>query len=100
VLFLITNKPAALLVEKHGQGSRGTRGDGKAALKELESKYLRITNETIRATQKDLAAMRMSDGQDPDEYINEATRLRELLDEMEEPITDRRFMDIILQGLS
>lgn len=100
ILFLVTEKPASLLVAKHAQDIRGTRGNGQAALQELEAKYLKITNETIRATQEALAATRMEDGQDPDEYINEATRLRELLKEMEEPITDRRFMDIILQGLT
>ena len=100
ILFLITEKPASLLVTKHAQDIRGTRGNGQAALQELESKYLKITNETIRATQEALAATTMNEGQDPDEYINEATRLRELLQEMHEPITDRRFMDIILQGLT
>ena len=100
ILFLITEKPASLLVTKHAEDIRGTRGNGQAALRELESKYLKITNETIRATQEALAATSMKEGQDPDEYINEATRLRELLKEMGEPITDRHFMDIVLQGLT
>ena len=42
----------------------------------------------------------MTSGQDPDNYINEPTRLRNLLIEMEEPITYRHFTDIILQGLT
>ena len=100
ILFLVTEKPAALLVAKHAEDSRGTRGNGQAAMQELESKYLRITNESIRATQRALAESNMTAGQDPDEYINEATLLRERLSEMDEPITDRHFMDIILQGLT
>ncbi|CAM9643466.1 unnamed protein product, partial [Laminaria digitata] len=41
----------------------------------------------------------LASGQDPDNYINELTRLLNLLTEMEEPITDRHFTDIVLQGL-
>lgn len=100
ILFLTTEKPAALLVTKHATDSRGTCGDGQAAMKELESKYLKVTNEYIRATQKALANTEMHLGQDPDEYINEATVLRERLTEMKEPISDRHFMDIILEGLT
>lgn len=100
ILYLITEKPAALLVTKHAEGARGTRGNGQKAVKELESKYLKITNETIRATQEALATTSMTSGQDPDNYINELTRLRNLLTEMEEPITDRHFTDIVLQGLT
>ena len=100
ILFLTTEKPATLLVTKHATDSRGTCGDGQAAMKELESKYLKVTNEYIRATQKALANTEMHLGQDPDEYINEATVLRERLTEMKEPISDRHFMDIILEGLT
>ena len=41
----------------------------------------------------------MTPGQDPENYISELTRLRNLLTEMEEPITDGHFTDIVLQGL-
>ena len=100
LLFLVTEKPAALLVTKHATDIRGTCGDGQAAMKELESKYLSITNESIRATQRGLAQTEMQLGQDPDEYINEATALSEKLNMMKEPITDRHFMDIILEGVT
>ena len=53
---------------KHAEGTRGTRGNGQKAVKELESKYLKITNETIRATQEALATTSMTSGQDPDNY--------------------------------
>ena len=52
-------------------------------MKELEYKYLNITNETIRATQEALATTSTTSGQDPDSYINELTRLLSLLTEME-----------------
>ena len=80
---MITEKPAALLVTKHAEGTRGTRGNGQTTMKELEYKYLNITNETIRATQEALATTSTTSGQDPDSYINELTRLLSLLTEME-----------------
>ncbi|MEP0398849.1 MAG: hypothetical protein ABJD82_04170 [Marinobacter sp.] len=69
-------------------------------MKELESKYLRITNETIRATQEALATTSTTSRQDPNNYVNERTRLRILLTEMEEHITDKHFTDLVLQGLT
>ena len=60
ILYLVTDKAAALLVAMHAYAKRGTRGDGQAAMKQLEEKYLRVTNETIRALQAALAATSMS----------------------------------------
>ena len=57
--------------DQHAEGARGTRGNGKKAVKKLESKYLKITNETIRATGA-LAFTSMTSGQDPDKYITNA----------------------------
>ena len=37
IIYLITEKPAALLVTKHAEGTRRTRGNGHKAVKELES---------------------------------------------------------------
>lgn len=41
ILYLVTEKPAALLVTKHAEGARGTCGSGQTAVEELESKYLK-----------------------------------------------------------
>ncbi|CAN0198582.1 unnamed protein product, partial [Laminaria digitata] len=68
-------------------------------MKELEEKYLRVTNETIRALQAKLAATTMEPNEDPDHYIMQATRLRSRLAAVKEPVTDRHFTDIIVQGL-
>lgn len=48
---------------------RGTRGDEQKAMKELEEKYLRITNEIIRALQAAVAAPSMEPIEDPDHDI-------------------------------
>lgn len=42
----------------------------------------------------------MTSGQDPDNYINEITRLRNLLPEMEEHIADRHFTETVLRDLT
>ena len=43
VLQIITEKLAALQVTKHAESSREIRGNGVKTVKELESKYLKIT---------------------------------------------------------
>lgn len=56
-------------------------------VKELEeSQYLKITKETIRAAQEASAAKSLTPGHDPNNFINEVTRPRNVLPEMEEPI--------------
>ena len=87
-------------MRKRTEGARRTRGNGQKAVKELESKYLKITNETIHAAQEALATTSITSGEDPDNYINQFTRLRSLPTEMEEPVTDRHFTDIVLHGLT
>ena len=49
ILYLTTDKAAALLVAMRAYDERGARGDGQNATKELEDKHLRITDKTIRA---------------------------------------------------
>ena len=44
VLYLLTEKPAALLVTKH-EDTTGTSGDGLKALQELVGKYNKVTDE-------------------------------------------------------
>ena len=51
ILYLETDKAATLLVVMHAYDERGTRGDGQKVIKELEEKYLRVTDETIRVLQ-------------------------------------------------
>ena len=78
---------------------RGTRGDGQKAMKELEEKYLRLTNETNRAMHAELAATFMEPEEDADLYIMQATRLRSRLAANKDRVTDRHFTDITVQGL-
>ena len=97
---MITEKAAALLGTKPGEGERGTHVNGSKAVKELDSKYLKIPDERIRTTQEVITTTSLTPGQDPDNSINGLTRLCNPLTEIEEPITDRHFTDIVLQGLT
>ena len=67
--------------------------------KELEDTYLRVSNQTIRALQAELAATNVEPDEDPDTHIMKVNRLRRMLSAVKEPGIDRHFMDIIVQGL-
>ncbi|CAN0352706.1 unnamed protein product, partial [Scytosiphon promiscuus] len=88
-----------LIVLKH-EDATGTSGDGRKAWEELQEKYLKVTDETIRAKTAELAATAMKAGEDPDDYFTEATIKRAEVEAMGEPMTDRRFKDIVVQGFS
>ena len=49
ILYLLTDKPAALLAAKH-EDTAGTSGIGQQALLELVSKYKKVTDEVVRST--------------------------------------------------
>ena len=49
MLFLLTEKPASLLVLNY-EDETGTTGDGQKTLQELVSKYNKVTDEVIQAT--------------------------------------------------
>ena len=87
ILYLATDKAAALLVAIHAYDERGTRGDGQQAIKELEEKYLNVTDETIRSLQATLAATTMGPDEDPDHYVVKAKRLLNRLTAVKEPVT-------------
>lgn len=91
-------KVAPLLVAIHAYDERATRSDAQKAIEDLEEKYLRVTNETIRALQtariNDTTAM--EPGEDSDHYIMQANHLRSRLAAVKEPVTDRHFTDIII----
>ena len=71
ILFMVTQKPASLIVLKH-EDTTGTSGDGRRAREELQEKYLKVTDETIRSKTAELAATTMKSGQDLGDYFTEA----------------------------
>lgn len=99
ILYLLTEKPAALLVSKH-EDATGTSGDGQKALQDLVGKYNKVTDEVIRAKMETLVNTPMTDQQDPDDFFMEKTLARAELEKMGEPISDRRFKDICVTGFT
>ena len=67
---------------------------------ELVKKYDYQSDEVIRTLRAKLEQIRMGPGEDPDMYFLKAARYRAELLRMDEPITDRHFKDIIIQGIS
>lgn len=98
ILYLLTEKPASILVFKQEDESR-TRGDGLKTLEELVGKYKKVTEEVIRATRETLVNTSMKQGHDPDNYFTEKTLARSGLEKRGEPISNRRFKAIYLQGV-
>ena len=96
---MLSEKPAQLLALKH-EDETGNGGNGQKAWQELESKFLKVTDDIIRAKLAELAATSMKPGQDPDDYFMEATLKRNEVTWMGEPMTERRFKDILVQGFT
>ena len=64
------------------------------------SKYNSNSKEARRACYEKLVSFRMEEGQDPDDYIIKLLEIRGRLHKMGEKISDERFEDILLQGLT
>eukprot|EP00903_Cladosiphon_okamuranus_P010136 g9598.t1 len=99
ILFLLVELPAALAVQKH-EDDTGISRDGQAAFQELCNNYDRVTDEVIRAKMDELENDPMNPGDNPDDYFNKKILLRAQLNKMGEPVTDRRFKDICIQGIT
>ncbi|CAN0557693.1 unnamed protein product, partial [Laminaria digitata] len=66
----------------------------------LHAKYHNNSKEARQACYEKLVNVRMEQGQDPDDYIFKLLEVRGRLHEMGEKISDERFEDILLQGLT
>ena len=99
ILFMVTQKPASLIVPKD-EDAVGTSGDGRRAWKELQGKYPKFTDETIHAKTAELVATAMISGQDQKYYFTEATIKHAEVEVMGERMADRRWKDIVVEGFS
>ncbi|CAM9830362.1 unnamed protein product, partial [Laminaria digitata] len=66
----------------------------------LHAKHHNNSKEARRACYEKLVNVRMEQAQDPDDYIFKPLEVRGRLHEMGERISDERFEDILLQGLT
>ena len=99
IIYLLTEKTAALLVAKH-EDTTGTSGDQPKALQELVDKYNKVADEVIRATMERLVNTSVKQGQDTDDYLMGKTLARTELEKMGEPIPDGSFKDFGVQGFT
>ena len=99
ILHLTKAGSAKLLVQTYA-GESGGPGNGQAAWLALKDKYVCCTKETRRANYEALVDTRMKQGQDPDDYFMLLDQRRVRLRENGEVISDERFEDIILRGIT
>ena len=78
----------------------GGLGHGQKAWKALYTKYNSNSKEARRAWDEKLVSFRIEGGQDPEDYTIKLMEIRRRLDQMGEKISDERFEDILLQGLT
>ena len=105
ILFKATIKAggaAAMIVRKYKDETRrsGAGGHGKRAWDALGEKYSFESDEMIRDLMDELRSIKMTTGQDPDEYFLRAEQLRSDLAAHKEPVSDRQYKDIITNGIS
>ena len=74
-------------------------GNGQAAWSALEEKYNSHTKEARRAYHQKLHSTKIKSGNDPDDFLYTMDGFRERLEDMDQPIPDERYEDIILQAL-
>ena len=98
-LFLSTTGAVASFLLRYKLKS-GEIPNGKAAWIGMTAKYQYSTRERRRVLKNQFVSMVMSDGQDPDVFINEIYHLRDELVEIGEVINDDSPLDIVLEGLT
>ena len=92
-IYLQTEKP-------NHNDSTGTIGGGHKALQELVGRYNKVIDDVMRATMDKLVNADMKQGHDQDDYFVDKTLAGLELEEMGEPIADRRFDDLCVQGFT
>ena len=75
-------------------------GHGQKAWNALYTKYNSNSKESRRACYEKVVNFRMEQGQDPDDYTTKLMEMRGRLHQMGEKVSDERFEDILLQGLT
>ena len=98
-LFLSTSGAAASFLRQL-KPKRGELAHGKAAWDGMVRKYQNSTRQRRRILKQQLSRMVMTDGQDPDVFINDVYYLRDELVDMGEVFNDDSILDIVLEGLS
>ena len=100
ILFFTTERSANNVVKKHiGKTREDGVGNGQAAWNALEEKYNSHTKEATRAYHEKLNSTKTKPGDDPDDFLYTMDGFRERLKDMDQPVPDERYEDIILQAI-
>ena len=78
----------------------GKRANGQEAWRALLVKYENNSTQRRRTLMRKLDNFKMEDGQDPDMFFVQVKQLADDLENMGEPISKHRVMDIILSGMT
>ena len=98
-LFLSTSGAAASFL-LHFKPKRGELANGKADWDSTVRKYQNSICQLRRILKHQLTHMAMTDGQDPDIFINKVYYVRDELVDMGEVFNDDSILDIVLEGLT
>ena len=99
VLFLIITGPAGSLMSKF-ESKLGKRANGQGAWRALLVKYENNSTQRRRTLMRKLDNSKMENGQDRDVFFVQVEQLTDDLENMGEPISKRRVIDIILSGMT
>ena len=97
ILFFTAERSANNVVKKYmGKTREDGVVNGQAAWNALEEKYNSHTKEATRAYHEKLRSTKMKSGDDPDDFLYTMDGFRERLEDMDQPVPDERYEDIIL----
>ena len=82
------------------ESNLGKRANGQEAWQALLVKYENNSTQRRRTLMRKLDNFKMEDGQDPDMFFVQVKQLADDLENMGEPISKHRVMDIILSGMT
>ena len=98
VLFLITGPAGSLMFKS--ESKLGKRANGQEAWRALLVKYKNNSKQRRRTLMRKLDNSTMEDGQDPDVFFVQVEQLADDLENMGDPISKHRVVDIILSGMT
>ena len=100
IFFFTTERSAHKVVKKQmGNTREDGVGNGQAAWNALEKKYNSNTKEARRVYHEHLHNTKMKSNDDPDDFLCTMDGYRERLKDMNQPVPDERYEEIVLQAL-
>ena len=100
ILFFSTERSAHNVVEKHmGKTREDGVGNGQAVWNALENEYNKNTKEARRSYHEYFHSIKINSGDDPDDFPYTMDSYRKRVENMGQPVPNKRYEDIIFQAL-